>query len=137
MLSQRSYITNDLKTKLGLKPVRVEMIHLNTFGTDSYEKKRCDLVEVMLQGRCGESVCIQVIGFSKICSPLSTKVDVSHLTELQGFELADHDPSSEGGKIDILIRSDYYWEVVSGEIVRDVAGLVVMNSSSDGYYVVL
>ncbi|XP_065918882.1 uncharacterized protein [Dysidea avara] len=126
--SQRSYITNDLKTKLGLKAVQVETIHLNTFGSDSYEKKRCDLVEVVLQGRRGESVCIQVIGFPKICSPLSTKVDVSHLTELQGFELADHDPSSEGGKIDVLIGSDYYWEVVSGEIVRDVAGPVAMDS---------
>jgi len=63
-------------------------------------------VEVILQGRRGESVCIQVIGFPKICSLRSTKVDVSHLTELQGFELADHDPSSEGGKTDVQIYRD-------------------------------
>ena len=47
--SQRSYITNNLKTRLGLKPIRVETIHLNTFGSDSYEKKRCHLVEVLLK----------------------------------------------------------------------------------------
>jgi len=35
--SQRSYIfTNTLKTWLGLKTVRVETMHLNTFGSDSY-----------------------------------------------------------------------------------------------------
>ena len=85
-------------------------------------------MEVKLQGRRGESVCIQVIGFPKICSPLTSKVDVCHLTELQGFELADHDRSSDGSKIDILIGSDYYWEIVTGEIVRDVAGPVAMSS---------
>ena len=43
--------------------------------------------------------------FFKICSLLSTKVDVC---------LADHDPSSNGGKINILIGSDYYREIVTG-----------------------
>ena len=71
-------------------------------------------MEVRLQGRRGESAHIQVIGFPTICSPLSTKVDVNRLTELQGFQLADHDPSSDSGKTDVLIGSDYYWEVVSG-----------------------
>ena len=63
--SQHSYITNDLKTRLGLKPVRVETIHLNTFGSDSYEKKRCDLVEVRLKGRHGESVHLQADGTTR------------------------------------------------------------------------
>lgn len=126
--SQRSYITNDLKTRLGLKPIRVETIHLNTFGSDSYEKKRCDLVEVLLKGRYGESVHLQAIGFPKICSPLSTKVDAYHLTELESIELANYNPSSDGGKIDILIGSDHYWEVVTGEIVRDASGPVALNS---------
>ena len=71
---------------------------------------------------------MKVIGFPKICSSLSTKVDVCNLTELQGFELADHDPSCDGGKIDVLIRLDYHWEVISGEIMRDTAGTVAMNS---------
>ena len=126
--SQRSYITNDLKTRLGLKPIRVETIHLNTFGSDSYEKKRCDLVEVLLKGPRGELVHLQAVEFPKICSPLSTKVDAYHLTELQDFELADHDPGSDGGKVDILIGSDYYWEVVTGEIMRDASGPVTLNS---------
>ena len=126
--SQWSYITNDLKTRLGLKPIQVETIHLNTFGSDSYEKKRCDLVEVLLKGRYGESVHLQAIGFPKICSPLSTKVDAYHLTELESIELANYNPSSDGGKIDILIGSDHYWEVVTGEIVRDASGPVALNS---------
>ena len=126
--SQQSYITNDLKTRLGLKPIRVETIHLNTFGSDLYEKKRCDLVEVLLKSQRGELVHLQAVGFPKICSPLSTKVDAHQLTELQGFELADHDPGSDGGKVDLLIGSDHYWEVVTGEIMRDASGSIALNS---------
>ena len=55
-------------------------------------------------------------------------MDAYHLTELQDFELADHDPGSDGGKVDILIGSDYYWEVVTGEIKRDASGPVALNS---------
>ena len=84
--SQRSYITNDLKTRLRLKPVRVETMHLNTFGTDLYEKKQRDLVEVVLKGHHGESVHLRLAKFLKVCSPLSTKVDVCTLTELHGFD---------------------------------------------------
>lgn len=126
--SQRSYITNDLKIRLGLKPIRVETIHLDTFGSDLYERKQCNLVEVTLKGQRSESVHLQAVGFPKICSPLWTKIDAYHLTELQGFELADHDPNSDGGKIDILIGSDHYWKVVTGEIMRDGSGPVAINS---------
>ena len=40
--SHWSYITNGLKARLRLKPVQVEIMHLNTFSTDSHEKKWCD-----------------------------------------------------------------------------------------------
>ena len=107
----------------------METIHLNTFGSDLYEKKQCDLVEMLLKSQRGELVHLQAVGFPNICSPLSTKVDAHHqLTELQGFEFADHDPGSDGGKVDILIGSDHYWEVVTGEIMRDASGPVALNS---------
>jgi len=53
--------------------------------------------------------------------------DVCHLTELQGFDLADHDASSDGEKSDALIESDCYWEVISGEIMKDTAGPVAIK----------
>ena len=39
------------------------------------------------------------------------------------YELADHDPGSDEGKVDMLIGSDLYWEVVIGEIMRDQVAL--------------
>ena len=39
--SQRIYITNRLKEKLNLSPVKSETLHLNTFGDERYTKQRC------------------------------------------------------------------------------------------------
>lgn len=65
-----------------------------------------------------------------ICSPLQgQKVEVAEamFPIIKNFDRSDLDPSD--GKIDMLIGSDYYWEVVDGEAVRcDVEGLVAMKS---------
>ena len=42
--SQRSYITNDLSAKLGLKPIKRERRTLNTFGSENYNKRECNLI---------------------------------------------------------------------------------------------
>ena len=36
--SQRSYLTNSLKTRLGLKPLKKEVVNLNVFGSDSFRR---------------------------------------------------------------------------------------------------
>ncbi|CAB4039842.1 Transposable element Tcb2, partial [Paramuricea clavata] len=41
--SQRSYITNSLKKRLGLVPIRTETLNLNTFGDDHFKKRRCNI----------------------------------------------------------------------------------------------
>jgi len=119
---------NELKFKLGLKPTRVEALNLNTFGSESYERRQCDLAKLTLLGRDGTSIEIQAISFPKICSPVTARIDVAQLTKLQNFELADYDPNRSSGKIDVLIGSDYYWDVVSGDVVREGTGPVAIRS---------
>ena len=51
--SQRSYVTNSLKSKLNLTPVKTETLNLNTFGDQRVIKQKCDLVEVSLKGTSG------------------------------------------------------------------------------------
>ena len=46
--SQKSCITDELKSKLGLNPTKVEALNFNTFGSDSYKRKQCDLVKLKL-----------------------------------------------------------------------------------------
>ena len=125
---RESEITDELKNKLGLIPIRVEALNLNTFGSDSYKRKKCDLVKLKLQGKEGKIIEIQAASFPKICSPITAKVEIAQLTRLCDLELADYDPSDSGGRVDVLIGSDHYWEVVSGDVVREKSGLVAVKS---------
>ena len=54
--SQKSYITDELKSKLGLNPTNLEALNLNTFGSDLCKRKQCDLVKLKLQGKEGVTI---------------------------------------------------------------------------------
>ena len=62
-----------------------------------------------------------------ICSNLPVPVNVNTYTHLQGLDLADNGNFPHNA-IDILISSDYYWQVVTGDIVNGDCGPVAMNS---------
>ena len=46
--SQRSYITNSLKRRLGLVPIRTETLNLNTFGENHFKRRKCDVAQLDL-----------------------------------------------------------------------------------------
>lgn len=126
--SQRSYVTTALKERLKLAPLKTETLNLNTFRDDRFTKQRCDLVKLSLRGK-EDDVEISALCFPKICSPLSTSLDVSHYPHLQGLDFADASVV-DGSQlnIDILIGSDFYFEVLTGEVVRGDSGPVAVNS---------
>ena len=39
--SQLSYVTTSLQSKLNLKPIRREQLHLNTFGNETFMTRGC------------------------------------------------------------------------------------------------
>ena len=128
--SQHSYVTNSLKSKLNLTPVKTETLDLNTFDDKRLTKQKCDLVEVSLKGTSGYH-SISALCFPKICSPLSTTIDISQYPYLKDLEFADcsvlngHDTNSD---IDILIGPDYDFDFILGNIVRGDRGLVAVES---------
>ena len=46
--SQRSYVTDHIKAKLGLIAMSTETLHLNTFGENAYRKQKCQVVTLAL-----------------------------------------------------------------------------------------
>ena len=124
--SQRSYVTDGLKSRLGLKSTRTEMLHINTFGEKSFRKQKCDVLTLQLGDRNNESVKMSVLSFPAICSPLPTRVNANRYPHLQGLHLADCSDSQDA--IDVLIGSDYYWDLVTNEIVRGDFGPTAINS---------
>ena len=86
--SQRSYITNSLKKRLSLVPMKTETLNLNTFGDEHFTKQRCDMVQLSLKGKSGNRR-ITALCFVNICSPSTTTVDLGRYPHLQGLRLSD------------------------------------------------
>jgi len=127
--SQRSYITDSLKTKLNLEPLNQEKLNLNTFGNSGFKSQRCDIVNVWLQPFCSsESVCIDVLCFPTLCSPISSEIDLSKYPCLSELDLADYAKESSHNTMDILVGSEFYWTFVAGEIVKTDKGPVAIGS---------
>lgn len=64
-----------------------------------------------------------------ICEPIAgqpisfCRNDFSHLA---GIELADSADGHEGLKVDLLIGSDHYWDLVTGDVRRGTSGPVAI-----------
>lgn len=125
--SQRSYITNELQEKLGVKRQRTETLHLNTFGGKNYSRQKCDLIELSV-GKNGEETMIKALTFPTICSKLSSKIETSSYPHLQGLDLADDFEDPTNSTIDLLIGSDYYWEFITGNVIKGNSGPVAVKS---------
>ena len=87
--SQRSYITNSLKKRLGLVPFKTETVNLNTFGDEHCTKQWCYMVQVSLKGNTGVDRKNTGHCFPKICSPLTTTLDLRRYPHFQGLQLSD------------------------------------------------
>ena len=118
--SQRSYVTNHLKRKLGMIPINTETLNLNTFGNEKFSKRDCDLIKLRLQGKHGEDVNISALSFEAICSPVPSKVSLHEHPHLLDLDLADCISGNMDSQdnIDVLIGSDYYWDIITGEVAR-------------------
>ena len=101
--SQLSYVTETLQQQFGLKPVKIEKLHLNTFGHNSDKTQQCAVVSLYLQGlQQAEATKISALTSASICSPLPSAVSVSSYPHLQDLPLADgcENPRKE---IDVLV----------------------------------
>ena len=75
----------------------------------------------------GEIFNISALTSPVICSPLPSAIRIARYPHLCGLQLAD-DYSSVPGEIDVLIGSNFYWSVVTGDTVRGDHGPVAVNS---------
>jgi len=120
--SQRSYITEALCKCLRLTTVKKQTLHLNTFGEPTFKGKTYDLVQIRLQ-KIGSSDCLvlEALRFPTICSSLPNAISVDQFPQLFDLELADP-PSDKAETINLLVGSDYYWNIVDEDTVRSDGG---------------
>ena len=88
--SQRSYVTENLCSKLGLSPVQSERLYLNTFGDAQHRARNCKLFKMYLcKPGSSDKAEILVLSFPVICSALPLVSNLHQFTHLMGLELAD------------------------------------------------
>ena len=125
--SQRSYVTDNLRAKLGLKPLSNETLRLNTFGDNKYKTQKCQVFNLNFKTCHGEIFPISALNFPVICTPLEAKFDISDYPHLQDLDLADC-ASEDRQSIDVLIGSDHYWDFITGEVIRGETGPLAIAS---------
>ena len=87
----------------------------------------CEIIKVPIQyPYSNETFSITAYTSPVICCPLPRLVDPSTFSHLARLQLADASDSTQ--QIDILIGSDHYWSVVTGEIIVGNRGPVAVNS---------
>ena len=124
--SQRSYISQELRKKLGCKTVRKERVILKTFGKNDNTARDLDVVQLFLESDSGESFCVEVLCVPLICSNLSNQnisLALKEFPNLRSLKLADCDegPLSDF-KVDVLVGVDFYHNFFTGKVVRTIGG---------------
>jgi len=84
----------------------------------------CDIIKVPIQSPYS-NITFSITSLV-ICSPLPQLVDPSAFSHLASLQLADTNDSTQ--QIDVLIGSDHYWSVVTGETIVGDSGPIAMNS---------
>ena len=83
-----------------------------------------------MRTKIGEDKNIDLFVVPHICEPLTTQpIDkcLELCPHISGLDLAN-DSLDETREIDVLIGSDFYWEFVTGEVVRGIEGPVAINT---------
>lgn len=116
---------------LQLKPTGRQPLSIATFGVTQGQTKVCPIVSVgvCLKGYPTVSMSLHVV--PTICEPLSCQpitASVEANDRLMGLDLADSADGCSRLPVDILIGSDYYWDLVTGSICRSEKGPTAIHT---------
>ena len=118
--SQRSFITEEVATKLNLKPNNSEHIAVAPFGAEYTSAQCLSVACVFVETESGESIPITILIVPFIAAPLqsSVRASVSTFQHLQGLKLAHPITNEDNFQVSMLIGTDFYWRFIEDNIVR-------------------
>ena len=113
--SQRSYLSQRIKSILDLAPISKENISITTFRNLNSKKSTLEKVCFNLKNESEKTFPIEALSTSFICLPIKTQLlnfTKTRIVYLDDLQLADWRSTDE---IDLLIGSNFYWSVVTGK----------------------
>ena len=129
--SQRTFMTNQLAQKLKLPLLQREAV--STFGAQKATNIDTHVVSFNVQIKDGSYMMLSANVLKHITgviqrNPLSEK-DLEFLKLIPSSELADSIPGAlESVAIDLLIGSDFFWDIVGGNKVMLPSGMFILPS---------
>ncbi len=119
--SQRSYISEKVRSRLKLQTTRTEKVVIKTFGqSGNSEVQKLDVVQFKVRNKNDprftfvEALCVHTL-----CSPLTNRPldSVRELPEFKKLEFADFEHDHQSLPVGILIGIDYYHIFMTGKVV--------------------
>ena len=129
--SQKSYITDTVKKYLSLVPVCTETMVIKTFGIKSQNQQVCKVVKAGVNLRDGKSLEMSFLSVTLICEPIANQpiaLAIENCNEFASLELADSSLGDDNLEVDILIGSDQYYKLVTGEVIQQCNGLTAIHT---------
>ena len=129
--SQISYLSERTRDLLKLEPTGEQALSIATFGSGKGTMKVCTMVNVGLCLRGYPSMSLSLYVMPTICEPLvgqPISMCINQHPHLSALELADFSDSALNMPVNMLIGSDYYWQLVTGSICRGTNGPVAVHT---------
>ena len=129
--SQKSYLTQQVREYLSLPVTGKQNLSIAAFGSSRGEPKQCEVVRDTVQTKSGGTQELELFVVPHICDPLTTQTvsasskTCSHFIQLNLANLSQE----ETMEVDTLIGLDFYWEFVTGEIIRGQCGPVAIKTT--------
>ena len=131
--SQRTFMTDRLAKQLKLIPEHKELLSVSTFGAEKASNIDTYVVHFRVKTKDGShmlmfaNVLNQITGNIKR-GPLHQK-DMEFLQLIPQNKMADPIPNTvETTAIDLLVGSDYFWDVVGGDKIMLPSGIFMLPS---------
>ena len=120
-----------VKETLCLEPEGECQLAIAAFGNRRSASQPCEVVRVGVKVNTGPDLELNLFTVPYICEPLSVQ-PISLCTErykhLSHLELADTSDGKAPMDIDVLIGSDNYWKLITGEIRHGDSGSVAVHT---------
>lgn len=129
--SQRSYLSNRASRQLALNPKGEQQLSIATFGSNRERVQACSIVEVGMRMKNFPPLCLSLYVVPTICEPLVSQPIASCVSDschLASLDLADYSDGESSLEVDLLIGSDFYWDLVTGGVSRGTQGPVAIHT---------
>ena len=127
--SQCSYVTNSVCHMLGLPSLGTKSVSIVTFGSKREFCTECHVVKIGLELKGDAHMELKLLTVGHFCEPLTYEaINLNQYPHLSNLDFSFSFDRCRQIKPDILIGSDQYWSLLTGEILKSSSGPVALNS---------